>query len=353
MKLKIDPEFRDLIPPLTQEEYNQLEINIITEGCRDALVTWNGTIIDGHNRYKICTEHNIPFETANASFDNREEAINWIIDNQLGRRNITSNQKSYLLGLRYRQEKKSVGEHTGNQYSKLESGKMYHIPKTSQQIADQHGVSEKTIRNAEVFADGLDRLDSMEPGIKREILQGKVKITKGEVMELGKATDERFDEIKKGVTSGKVVIEKGFITPKKIEKKVEEETGTYICKVCGKEKSITDFYNNNKSTCKKCSSESARGLGVEGFKSVSEWFDGKANDFYEQMKSPSADTDEPKTLDTSDPIITDLTQILKSFDANITKYIYMSEKEVCPEVTETINRIIENLKKINSKLKEI
>jgi DNA-binding transcriptional regulator/RsmH inhibitor MraZ len=62
-KLRIDPEFKSLIPPLATEEYAGLEESILAEGCRDALILWDGILIDGHNRYEICTRHNIPFET--------------------------------------------------------------------------------------------------------------------------------------------------------------------------------------------------------------------------------------------------------------------------------------------------
>src|SRR5690606_40306141 len=60
--LRIDPEFRSLIPPLTDDEYAQLEKNIVAEGCRDPLIVWNGVVVDGHNRYDICVRHGIRSE---------------------------------------------------------------------------------------------------------------------------------------------------------------------------------------------------------------------------------------------------------------------------------------------------
>ena len=88
--LKVDPEFKKLIPPLTKEEYAELERNVISaNGCRDALTVWNGVIVDGHNRREICERHGLPFEVSRVSFANREEAALWIIENQLGRRNLT------------------------------------------------------------------------------------------------------------------------------------------------------------------------------------------------------------------------------------------------------------------------
>lgn len=84
----IDPEFRSLIPPLSPEELRQLESLILADGCRDALVTWNGIIIDGHNRYDICQRHGLTFNQTTMDFEDREAAKIWVMRNQLGRRNL-------------------------------------------------------------------------------------------------------------------------------------------------------------------------------------------------------------------------------------------------------------------------
>lgn len=78
-----------LIRWLSSEERHLLRLGLKAEGCRDALVVWGNTLIDGHNRHKICTAHNIPFQTADREFIDRDDAKLWIIDNQLGRRNLT------------------------------------------------------------------------------------------------------------------------------------------------------------------------------------------------------------------------------------------------------------------------
>ncbi len=94
MSIRIDEEFKSLIPPLSDEEFAQLEENCIREGIRDPLVVWttdHGTqiLVDGHNRWKIAAEHGgLPFKTVEMKFANRNEAEAWIIRNQLGRRNI-------------------------------------------------------------------------------------------------------------------------------------------------------------------------------------------------------------------------------------------------------------------------
>ena len=87
---RIDPEFKALIPPLTEDEYRQLEQNILAyKKCRDAIVVWDNTIVDGHNRFRICAEHGVPFEIKEMAFESRDEAKLWILENQLGRRNLT------------------------------------------------------------------------------------------------------------------------------------------------------------------------------------------------------------------------------------------------------------------------
>ena len=87
---RIDPELKALIPPLSQEEYTQLEHNILAyKKCRDAIVVWDNTIVDGHNRFRICAEHGIPFEIKEMEFESRDEVKLWILQNQLGRRNLT------------------------------------------------------------------------------------------------------------------------------------------------------------------------------------------------------------------------------------------------------------------------
>jgi len=91
--LLIDSEFRSLIPPLESSELAILEESILEEGVRDAIVTWNGYIVDGHNRYDIITKHGIKDYRVNdktLAGKSREEVCIWIIDNQFGRRNISN-----------------------------------------------------------------------------------------------------------------------------------------------------------------------------------------------------------------------------------------------------------------------
>ena len=94
--MQIKQEFKDLIPPLTKEEFKQLENNCMSEGIREKILTWNGFIIDGHNRYEIATRWDLDFETESKHFDNEEAVKEWMILNQLGRRNLALYQRTVL-----------------------------------------------------------------------------------------------------------------------------------------------------------------------------------------------------------------------------------------------------------------
>ena len=119
INLKIDPEFQSQIPPLTDDEFKQLEENILKEGkLISPLIVWNNTLVDGHNRYAILQKHpEIYFSTMPLRFENREEAIAWICRNQLGRRNLTPEQKKFLIGKQYSVEHRKPGGNGNNQHT--------------------------------------------------------------------------------------------------------------------------------------------------------------------------------------------------------------------------------------------
>ena len=95
--LTVDPEFRDLIPPLNEEELKLLEESLVADGCESPLIVWNGVIVDGHNRYAICRKHGIPFSIQEKNFSSRDDAMLWMLRNQLGRRNLNSYQRVELV----------------------------------------------------------------------------------------------------------------------------------------------------------------------------------------------------------------------------------------------------------------
>ena len=198
-KMKIDPEFEKVIPPLTKDEYHQLEENILDDGkIMMPIAVWGDIIVDGHNRYRIAREYgDIPFSTTQLDFDNRYEAIAWICKNQLGRRNLSDEQKAYLLGKRYSAEKQIEKQRDENgRFAPI--GQNDHPEeklKTSERIAKEIGKSEKHVRRAEQYAQALDLADSVCPGIKKDILSGFLNTTNKDVIALLKADKEDLPDM--------------------------------------------------------------------------------------------------------------------------------------------------------------
>ena len=201
-------ELKSFIPPLLDTEFEQLKINLLANGCKDPLLLWETTqdvvsqgradesvyvLIDGHNRYRICTEYGINFNTQLLAFDNISKVKEHMIDLQLGRRNLNPQQVSYFRGLRYNNEKNNL---SNNFYSKKDrelsenspNGQNDHLENfseltTAQRLADQYNVGEKTIRRDADFAKGLDKLS---PSLKNDVLSGKTKIERTKIQFLAK-----------------------------------------------------------------------------------------------------------------------------------------------------------------------
>jgi hypothetical protein len=160
MDIKIDPEFRDLIPPLSEVELDQLHSSLSASGCISPLIVWrdHDILIDGHNRFTYCEENSIDFTVRQMRFTSREVAKNWIILNQLGRRNVSPDMAAKLRGMLYISRKKSVGEHTGNQHTDSELGQSGPIPSTAEAVAKETGVSPRTIKRDAAYAEACDTL---------------------------------------------------------------------------------------------------------------------------------------------------------------------------------------------------
>lgn len=184
--IQIDAEFAALIPPLSAEERQQLQENIVEHGgARDPLVVWASkgtlTLLDGHNRYEICTRLELPFDVHELRFKSREEAEDWIDKNQLGRRNLDARQMSLLRGRRYNRTKRQDGGH-GDQ----KSGGQNVRPNAAESLAAEHGVNEKTIRRDGEFAEAVETL-----GIEREIVAGEIDAPKHEIVAAANALPDK------------------------------------------------------------------------------------------------------------------------------------------------------------------
>ena len=228
-------ELKDLIPPLLEVEFLALKDNLRKHGCKDPLKIWQTVnpvinregdsdeaiyvLIDGHNRFQLCNELQIPFNIQIDNFESLKEVRDFMIDFQLSRRNITPQQASYLRGLRYNTGKKEVFDnlkspqtnsifpngqnvHLGKFDSNIEqlavisddifpNGQNVHLGNkssktTAQELGEYFNVDEKTIRRDAEFARGLEKLD---PSFRKDILNGKIKIEKTKIQKISKTNN--------------------------------------------------------------------------------------------------------------------------------------------------------------------
>ena len=207
-KMIILPELEALIPALTDEEYAQLQSNIDAEGCRDALIVWERdendyVLVDGHNRYHICKALKKDFKVVLQEFESLESVKDWMINNQLGKRNVTEQVKSYLRGLQYNREKKAVGGHGINQHLKSDVDNLS-TKRTTEKLAEEHKVSAKTIERDEKFALGLDALVGEDSTLKSKILNKEILISKGLIESIAKKTPEEIAQIRQDIYTGEL-----------------------------------------------------------------------------------------------------------------------------------------------------
>ena len=220
MSIRIDPEFKALIPPLSPDEYKQLEENILAEGIRDPLVVWetlegDDILIDGHNRWEISAKHSgIPFEVTKHNFNDRDEVKAWIIKNQLGRRNINNFVRSELVLLL---KPTIAAKAKENQLRTLENRVRQKSDKqeidTKKELAKAAGVSHDTIHKVEVIAkkapedtkDALRRgelsINEVYSGIRASEVETRKQQETRELKEAKKRHEEFQEQKKEGVVN--------------------------------------------------------------------------------------------------------------------------------------------------------
>jgi N6-adenosine-specific RNA methylase IME4/ParB-like chromosome segregation protein Spo0J len=188
--MQILQELESLIPPLSNEEFKQLERNILEEGIREPLITWNGILIDGHNRYRIAQEHDMNYETLEKEFENLNDVKIWMVNNQLGRRNLQDFVRGEL-------------------FSVIED------------ILKQKGKEKQLLTlNKGLEAPVLSTIDKTEHNT-RNIISEKLGWSTGKKAMFDIVKTKAPEEVKEKLRTGEVSINQAYKEIKKEEKKVE------------------------------------------------------------------------------------------------------------------------------------
>jgi DNA modification methylase len=189
-QIEINQELKELIQPLSTEEYQLLEQSIINEGCRDALILWNNTMVDGHNRHEICIKNNIPYKTIQMYFESIDYVKIWIILNQFGRRNIQTFERGLLANeLKDIQQKiftenqNKIKEETKVKIKEIETGPHtgadLEIPSITDDLEKKLVIDRKTGEVKEVVKDSREIL-AEKAGVSYHVIEDVKKIKDSE-----------------------------------------------------------------------------------------------------------------------------------------------------------------------------
>jgi len=182
----IDVDIRSMIPPLTDDERATLEENIKADKeILSPLIVWKEKriLLDGHNRKEIGDRLGIGYRVKEISFTERNDAEIWVKKTQLGRRNLSPDQASIIRGSIYNQTSKGHG----GARDKSSSGQNVHL-KTSQKLAEEFGVTERTIRRDGEFAEAVEKVKKIDKEIGDKAIAGKAP-PKNRVIKAAKVVD--------------------------------------------------------------------------------------------------------------------------------------------------------------------
>lgn len=212
-QFRIDPEFQNKIPPIGEDEFKQLRENILA-ACEvyEPLVVWNGVLVDGHNRWKVIQDNpSIKYKVREMSFPDKWAAFEWMYKNQLGRRNLTDEQRTYTIGKMYEARKRSVGGTGANQYN-AQTGQndrtaLHRETKdgTAGQIGKEVGMGEKNVRRAEKFAKGVDAIREINPEAADKVLSGNANVTRTAVAGLAKLDRDEVEQAADAIMAGMLI----------------------------------------------------------------------------------------------------------------------------------------------------
>lgn len=310
--LRVDDDFRSLIPPLTDDEYSRLERSIIAEGVRDPIITWNGTIVDGHNRYRICQEHGIAFKTAEIVFGSKDAAKIWIIENQFARRNLNSYQKSVLA---------------------LQLEPLYAAEARRRMLAGKSDPSQNSDEGSRIRTD--ERLAQVA-GVSRDTIR-KVKAIETEAAKGNEVAIEARQKLMDGGSSsihGAYVAITGDRKPRTREESSTTD-GRRICAMCGEPIDEGDANPSRPTIHKRCEKEYQR-----------DWERAR-------RRSPDMTLESNVAVFTPLTLLAELSQSADEFGRSVRQSLEINEENGAALTGKQKNRLIRAIDNINAVINEI
>lgn len=192
------PEMEQLLPPLSAEQFSSLERDILESGCyAPIIVNEELVIVDGHNRFRICEKHGLPFRMLVFSFADLLEAKQWALETQRGRRNLSL----WALGqiaLKLKPELETAAKaHQGRRTDLSVNSPKSHTPfDTRKEMAQAVGIGEQAMGR-------IARLSEDAPQALKDALERKeVSVNRG--WKILKALQQLSEEERENAVTGMI-----------------------------------------------------------------------------------------------------------------------------------------------------
>ena len=200
--LKIDPEFKSLMHPLSEKEFLSLRESLLEGKAAYSIAAWNDYLIDGYERYMICRQENLPYHVHHIGFSCREHAITWICREQLKKENLPNERFRYLIGKRYETERivrKAPAGDTASQtsHNKLQNTNSY---QTALKLGQEYSLSHNTVYKYGIYSRMVDIVMEKDADLAQKILSGRLRISHDNIIELSRLPHENIRRLNKSLS---------------------------------------------------------------------------------------------------------------------------------------------------------
>lgn len=195
-KLRADPDFTRLSCPISEKEFQLLADSICSSGCKIPISIWDDIILDGHKRYQICCDNNIPFDVKRLYFAVREDAVIWACRQHCQHVDLSDERRKYLIGAQYNAavsvllaSKHSAGpksDNLGNSRSRT---------MVARNMGEEYHTAWNTIRKYGIYANALDTIKEKAPDFAQRILSGQYKVSHENIEELASLKPRQMERV--------------------------------------------------------------------------------------------------------------------------------------------------------------
>lgn len=197
-----------------------METDIVRNGCHDPVKLWQGILVDGLNRIRICKNHKIPYQTEELFFNDRDEVIAYIASIQLLRSDVPEETRRYLIGKRFEAEKAVAHRQKISDWNLYTRNADIHglayrvfnpaqLPRPNQSIrtpaafrlANEYCVSADTIDKYGRCAKAIDIIAEKDIALAKMLVSGKYRIAQSVIVAIAKRTPQEMEKIRKNIAA--------------------------------------------------------------------------------------------------------------------------------------------------------